>query len=52
MIFKLYSKKLEGDTQTPITIFNKYVGKEKGFLLESRDDKKGRYSFIAKKPYA
>jgi len=52
MIYKLYSKKLDGDTQTPITIFNKYVGKEKGFLLESRDNKKGRYSFIAKRPFA
>ncbi|NLK96775.1 MAG: anthranilate synthase component I [Epulopiscium sp.] len=51
MELKLYLKSLEGDTKTPITLFRNYVGKEKGFLLESRDEGKGRYSFIAKNPF-
>lgn len=45
-----YTKVLSGDTETPITLFKKYVGKEKGFLLESYDTENNKFSFIAKKP--
>lgn len=51
MIYKPYVKKMIGDTETPVTIYKKYVGEEIGFLLESRDNVKGRYSFIAKNPF-
>lgn len=43
-----YTKTVAGDTETPITLYQKYVGTDKGVLLESRDQIKGRYSFIAK----
>jgi anthranilate synthase component 1 len=43
-----YIKKLSGDTETPITLYSKYVGGEKGFLLETKDLEKGGYSFIGK----
>ncbi|GAA0177473.1 anthranilate synthase component I [Clostridium sediminicola] len=46
-----YTKKIEGDIETPITLFQKLVGNEKGFLLETKDVKQGRYSFIGRKPY-
>lgn len=47
---KPYIKTLAGDTETPITLFYKYVGEEVGFLLESRG--KGEFSFLGKKPRA
>ncbi len=47
-----YTKVLSGDTETPITLYQKYVGKEIGFLLESKTEGKGRYSFLGKNPYA
>ncbi|MEI6857668.1 anthranilate synthase component I [Psychrilyobacter sp.] len=48
---KVYTKVVAGDTETPITVFKKYVGDRIGLLLESRDNEKGRYSFIAKNPF-
>lgn len=42
------------DMETPISLFQKYVGEELGFLLESKDSKDatiGRYSFISKNPF-
>lgn len=39
------------DMETPISIFRKYVGEDLGFLLESKDAIKGRYSFISKNPF-
>lgn len=48
---KVYTKIVVGDTETPVTIFKKYVGDNIGLLLESRDNDKGRYSFIAKDPF-
>ncbi len=48
---KVYIKTIAGDTETPVTIFKKYVGARVGMLLESRDNDKGRYSFIAKNPF-
>lgn len=47
-----YSKKIAGDTETPITLYKKFVGNDVGVLLESRDSAKGRYSFIARDPFA
>ncbi|WP_249310571.1 anthranilate synthase component I [Bacillus sp. FJAT-49736] len=49
-IFKIST--FNGDTLTPIVIFNRLKGKKK-FLLESslHHDEKGRYSFIGMNPY-
>lgn len=49
-VLKPYIKTLGGDTETPITLYYKYVGDEPGFLLESKG--KGEYSFLGKKPKA
>lgn len=49
---KTYVREFSGDTETPITLFYKYVGKEKGFLLESRGSGKTNYSFLGKNPTA
>jgi len=49
---KAYIRKFSGDTETPITLFYKYVGKEKGFILESRGEGKTNFSFMGKKPCA
>lgn len=51
-VFTVYTKRVSGDTETPVTLFQKYVGNEKGVLLESRDQVKGRYSIIAKESFA
>jgi len=50
-ILKPYIKKIMGDLDTPISIYQKYVGDEIGILLESRDQIKGRYSIIGKNPF-
>lgn len=39
-ILKTFVREFSGDTETPITLFYKYVGNEKGFLLESRGEGK------------
>lgn len=49
---KTYVRTFSGDTETPITIFYKYVRSEKGFILESRGEGKTNYSFIGKNPFA
>ncbi len=49
---KAYIRKFSGDTETPITLFYKYVGKEKGFILESRGEGKTNFSFLGKNPSA
>ena len=46
-----YTKKISGDTETPITLFQKIVGDKVGFLLETSDLENGRYSFIGRNPY-
>ena len=51
-VFTVYTKRISGDTETPVTLFQKYVGNGKGVLLESRDQIKGRYSIIAKESFA
>lgn len=45
---KAYIRKFSGDTETPITLFYKYVGKERGFLLESRGEGKTNFSIMGK----
>ncbi len=49
---KTFIREFSGDTETPITIFYKYVGNERGFLLESRGEGKSNYSFMGKNPMA
>lgn len=42
------------DMETPVSLYQKYVGDDLGFLLESKDSKDasiGRYSFISKNPF-
>lgn len=45
---KIYTKIVTGDIETPITLYKKYVGESRGFLLETKDLDNGRYSFIGK----
>lgn len=45
-----YVKTIMGDTETPITVFQKYVGDKVGFLLESKNNEKNRFSFIGTDP--
>ena len=45
-----YVKTILGDTETPITVFQKYVGEEVGFLLESKSKDNNRFSFIGAEP--
>ena len=45
-----YVRTIMGDTETPITVFQKYVGDEQGFLLESKSKEKNRFSFIGANP--
>lgn len=48
---KVYMEKIVGDTETPITLYQKYVKNKEGFLLESKEQPKGRYSFISSNPF-
>ena len=47
------SLEIEGDTETPITIYKKLANKKDSYLLESVDggSKWGRYSYIGRKPF-
>lgn len=47
-----FVREFSGDTETPITLFYKYVGTEKGFLLESRGNGKINFSVMGKDPLA
>ena len=49
---KTFVREFSGDTETPITLFYKYVGNEEGFLLESRGNGKTNISIMGKKPFA
>lgn len=51
IILKAYVETITGDTETPITLYQKYVRKGEGFLLESKEQPKGRYSFLATNPF-
>lgn len=47
------SKDIEGDMETPITLFKKLKNSGKIYLLESveTEEKRGRYSFIGRNPF-
>lgn len=47
------SLEMEGDTETPITLFKKLCGLKDSYLLESVENgtKWGRYSYIGRKPF-
>lgn len=45
-----YIKTLSGDKDTPITLYEKFVNDSTGFLLESKEPSRGRFSFIGKDP--
>lgn len=47
---KTYERIISGDLDTPITLFAKYVRNGIGFLLESKEQPKGRYSFMSGDP--
>lgn len=46
-----YIRCISGDLETPVTLYSKYVGEGQGFLLESAEMPKGRYSFMGKDPF-
>ena len=46
-----YIRCISGDLETPVTLYSKYVGEGKGFLLESAEMPMGRYSFLGKNPF-
>ncbi|MGM0508354.1 MAG: anthranilate synthase component I [Fusobacteriota bacterium] len=46
-----YIKEITGDLDTPITLYQKYIGEDIGILLESKEEGKGRYSILGKNPY-
>lgn len=47
-MFRVFTKTLPGDTVTPVTLYDAYVGGHPGFLLESREEGKGRYTFMGR----
>lgn len=49
---KPYVQTLPGDTETPVTLYRKLAGDKPGILLESCEQPKGRYSFVAAQPEA
>lgn len=49
-ILRAYEHIIACDTETPITLYAKYVGDDIGFLLESKEQPKGRYTFMATNP--
>lgn len=48
---KAYVETILGDTETPITLYQKYVRNNEGFLLESKEQPKGRYSILSTNPF-
>lgn len=50
IVLSAYEKVIACDTETPVTLYKKYVGNEIGFLLESKEQPKGRFSFMATNP--
>ncbi|WP_105615616.1 anthranilate synthase component I [Vallitalea okinawensis] len=50
-MLKPYILTLSSDMETPITLYQKYVRNEQGFLLESKETGTGRYSIIGKSPF-
>lgn len=50
MKLRAYEHIIPCDIDTPITLYGKYVGDKIGFLLESKEQPKGRYSFMSTNP--
>lgn len=48
---RAYFKTIVGDLETSITLYKKYVGDNCGFLLESKEQPKGRYSIMSTNPF-
>ncbi len=46
-----YERVVSGDTETPISLYAKYVDGQCGFLLESKELPRGRYSFMSANPH-
>lgn len=44
----MIAKRIQVENENPVSLYEKIVGNEQGFLLESNDEIKGRYSFIGK----
>lgn len=49
-IRRAYSKTVSLIDETAVQIYESFVGKRKGFLLESYDKNNGRYVFMGKDP--
>lgn len=49
-IRRAYSKTVSLIDETAVHIYESFVGKRKGFLLESYDKNNGRYVFMGKDP--
>ena len=49
--FVPYILEIPGDMETPISLYEAYVGKRTGFLLESKEQPKGRYSLMGRDPF-
>ena len=49
-IRRAYSKTVSLIDETAVQIYQSFVGKKKGFLLESYDKNNGRYVFMGKNP--
>lgn len=47
---RAYEQIIPCDIDTPITLYDNYVGDKMGFLLESKEQPKGRYSFMSTNP--
>ncbi len=45
-----YEKIIACDMETPVSLYKKYAGDDIGFMLESKEQPKGRYSFMATNP--
>lgn len=49
-IRRAYSKTVSLINETAVQIYENYIGRQKGFLLESYDKNNGRYVFMGKNP--
>ena len=49
-VLRLYKKTVSIVNETPINMYEKLVGKKKGFLLESYDKNYDRYTFFGPEP--
>ena len=49
-IRRAFTKTVSLTDETAVQIYQSFVGREKGFLLESYDKNNGRYVFMGRKP--